>query len=177
MENKSSKMLMPALTYAGIIVGIMIVHSIVIDIMGLNLSRYNRIAGTVLPLIGIGYAIFAFRKEYNNNLISYSRAFGFGVLVTVITAILISAFNVIYVTYINPDLIEAGRQMAEERMLERGFSPEMIERGMKNQERFSTPGYMFLFSTLITMVLGTIFSLIAAAVLKKESDNPFEGVE
>ncbi len=173
MEKKSPSMFIPALTYAGIIVGVIIVHTIIIDILELNFSTYNRIAGFVIPLIGIGYAIYGFRKEYNQNIISYRKAFGFGVFVSFIVALLVSVFSAIYTHYINPELLEIGQQMTEERMLERGLSPEMVERGVEQQKKFQTPGWIIIWGTIFTTLIGTVFSLIAAAVLKREPENPF----
>jgi hypothetical protein len=177
MEKKSSSMFIPAITYAGIIVGVIIVHTIIIDILELNFSSYNRIAGFIIPLIGIGYAIYGFRKEYNQNIITYQRALGFGVFVSLLVALLVSVFSAIYTFYINPELLEIGKQMAEERMIERGLSPETIERGMEQQQRFQTPVFIILWGTIFTTLIGTVFSLIAAAILKKEPEEPLAGVE
>ena len=168
---------MPALTYSGIIVGIMIVHTIVIDIMGLSFSTYNQIAGIVIPLVGIAYAIYGYRKEYRDDVINYQKALGFGVLVSFFIALVISVFSAIYTYFINPDLLEIGQQMAEEKMIQRGMSPEVIERAMESRERFNKPVWTILFGTLSLTLFGTIFSLIAAAFLKKEPKDPFAGVE
>lgn len=170
-------MFLPALTYAGIIVGIIIVHTIIIDILELNFSTYNQVAGFVIPLAGIAYAIYGFRKEYNNNIISYQKALGFGVLVAVIVGLVTSVFSFLYTHYINPELLEIGKQMAEERLIKRGMSDEMIEQAMKTQERFQTPVWAITMGTLFTTLIGTIFSLIAAAFLKKEPEHPFDAGE
>lgn len=177
MENKRSSLLTPALIYSGIIIGVIIVHSIVIDILELNFSTYNQVAGFVLPLIGIALAIYGFRKEYNNNAISYQRALGFGVLVAFMVGLVLAVFSFIYTHYINPDLLEMGMQMAEEKMIQRGMSEEAIERAMQMQERFRTPALMIIAGTLYTTVIGAIFSLIAAAIIKKEPEHPFTDTE
>ncbi len=170
-------MFSPALIYAGIIAGIMIIHTIIIDILELNFSTYNNIAGVVLPLIGIALAIYGYRKEYNNNSISYQKALGFGVLVSFIVALVMSVFSFIYTHYINPELLEIGRQVAEEKLMKRGMSDQMIEQAMEQQKRFQTPLIMIISGTLMLTLFGTIFSLIAAAFLKKEPKDPFTETE
>jgi len=177
MEQKSASMLTPAVIYAGIIVGIIIVHTIIIDILELNFSTYNRIAGFVIPLAGIAYAIYGFRKEYNQNVINYQRALGFGVFVSFLVALLTSAFSALYSYYINPELLEIGRQMAEERMIESGRSAEFIEKAMEQQAKFQTPVFIIIWGTVFTTLIGTVFSLIAASVLKREQKEPFTDPE
>lgn len=177
MKKKSNSMFLPALTYAGIIIGVLIIHTIVMDILELYFSTYNNIAGVALPLIGVGLAIYGYRKEYKNNYISYQKALGFGVLVSFIIALIMSVFSFIYTKYFNPELIEIGRRMAEERLIARGMSDDMIEQAMEQQKRFQTPFIMILSGTLMLTLFGTIFSLIAAAVLKNEPKDPFTETE
>ncbi len=170
-------MFLPALTYTGIIVGVLILHTIIMDILELYFSSYNNVAGIALPLIGVALAIYGYRKEYKNNYISYQKALGFGVLVSFFIGLIMSVFSFIYTTYFNPDLLEIGRRMAEERLIERGLSDEMIERAMEQQKRFQTPVFMILSGTIMITLFGTIFSLIAAAFLKKEPKDPFTETE
>ena len=67
--------------------------------------------------------------------------------------------------------------MAEERLIARGMSDDMIEQAMEQQKRFQTPFIMILSGTLMLTLFGTIFSLIAAAVLKNEPKDPFTETE
>lgn len=177
MEKKSSSMFIPALTFAGIIFGVIVVHSVVIDILELNFSTYNQVAGIVIPLAGITYAIYGYRKEYQNNSISYQKALGYGVLVALLVGFLSAVFSYLYTHFINPELLEMGKQMTEERLIERGMSDEMIEQAMKTQARFQTPVLMIIMGTVITTLIGTVYSLIAAAFLKKEPEHPFTEAE
>lgn len=170
-------MLTPALIYAGIIVGVVIIHSIIVDILELNFSTYNSIAGSVLPLAGVVIAIYAFRKEYNNDIITYGKALKFGILVSLLIGLAASLFSFLYTHYINPELLEIGQQMAEEKLIKRGMSDEMIELALEQQKKFQKPVILIVFGTLITTFFGFIVSLIAASFLKKEPQDPFAGVE
>ena len=170
-------MVIPALIYAGIILGIIIIHSIIVDILEANFSTYNRVAGIVIPFAGVVYAIYGFRKEYNNDIISYNKALKFGVFVSLIIGLVSSVFSFLYTHYINPELLEIGKQMAEERLIERGMSDEMIEMALKQQEKFQKPVFLIIIGTIVTTLIGTIISLIAASILKKEPKDPFADVE
>ena len=177
MKNWINKVLTPVLTYAGILAGILILHNVLMDVFGLTFSGYNQIAGTVLPLIGIVIAIYAYRKEHSPRQLSYGKAVGIGILVAFACGVLISAYSVINMTYINTDFKEMTLQMLEEKMIERGASDDLIEMMVARQEKALEPVRMFIFSTVAISLLGLITSLIAAVFIKKEEVNPFNDIE
>ncbi len=177
MNTFIRKTLTPALIYSGIFLGILILLSIVLDITGNFYSGISRYGGIIITFAGMIYAMYSFRKEYNEDLISYQKALGFGVLVAFLVGLFSSAFSYLYVYHINTDLIELGRRVAEDTLLERGMSPEMVETQMARQARFQNPGFIIGFGTLFTTLLGTIIALIAAAAIKKEPKDPFQGVQ
>lgn len=177
MNTKTSTMFKAALTHAAIISGIIIVHSIIVDVLGWYYDTYNMIAGNIIPIAGIVYAIYAYRKENCNDTIPYSKALGYGVLVSLFFGLILTTFSYVHTHYISPELYEMGVIMAEEKMLEKGVDASQIEMAMEVQEKFKTPFFSILFGTISVVFIGLIISLIAAAFLKKEPSNPFEGVE
>ena len=177
MEKQNQSQFLPALIYTGIIAGIYILYTIIIDILSANFSKFNMFGSWILLLGGLAYAMYAFRKEYNNNSISYGKAFGFGMLVAVMLAVVLVIFSYIYMTWINPDIIQMGRDYAEQKMLQKGVSEDLIERQMEMTEKFSKPPYVFIFGLLQYLLFFTVFNLIAAAFIRKEPANPFENEE
>ncbi|MCK4921105.1 MAG: DUF4199 domain-containing protein [Bacteroidales bacterium] len=177
MKNPLSPFLQSALTHTAIIVGAVILHSIVADIAGIYFSVYNSIAGVVLPFIGISYVIYAYRTESCDNVITYSKALGYGSMVALFYGVLMSLFQYIHLHEISPDLLEMAQVVTEEKLIKRGLSDAQIETAIEQGERFKSFGWSMLFGTLAGFLFGFIFSLIAAAFLKKEPKNPFEGVE
>jgi hypothetical protein len=59
-----------------------------------------------------------------------------------------------------------------EKMLEMGMPEEQIEAALNQSAKFQTPGWMFTWVLLWTLFIGTIISLVMAAILKKP--NPEE---
>ena len=177
MENSTKNLFKAALTHTAIISGVIIVHSIIVDVFGIYYDTYNMIAANVLPIAGIVYAIYAYRKETLNNQITYSQALGYGVLTATMIGIVVSAFSYVHTHIISPELYEMGLIMAEEKMLESGVDESQIEMLVEMQQKFKTPFFVVLFGTLSMTVLGLIVSLIAGAFLKKEAGDPFEGIE
>ncbi len=177
MNSSTSTMFKEALTHAAIISGVIIVHSIIVDVLGWYYATYNMIAGNIIPIVGISYAIYAYRKENCNDTITYSKALGYGVLVSLFLGLVLTVFAYVHTHYISPELYEMGLIMAEERMLDKGVDESQIEMAMEMSQKFKTPFFSILFGTIMMVIVGLIISLIAAAFLKKEPANPFEGVE
>ncbi|MCF8381147.1 MAG: DUF4199 domain-containing protein [Bacteroidales bacterium] len=177
MKNLFSAKMQSVLMHAAIIAGVMMLHNIVTDITGLYLSTYNRIAGMLIPLLGFIYVIYAYRKESCDNVISYSKALGYGTLVAILFAIVMPAFSYLHTHYISPDLLEQVQAFTEEKMMGRGLSDYQIEQALERGEKFKTFGWSMIFGVPMMFIFGFIYSLIAAAIVKKESNNPFEGVE
>jgi Protein of unknown function (DUF4199) len=177
MKNWLNNVLKPIATYGGILAGIVILHSVVMDVLGFTFSKYNQIAGFVLPIIGFVIAIYAYRKEYSNNQISYGKAVGVGVLVAFIFGILISGYSVINMNYINPDYKDLAMQMAEENLLESGYNEDFIEMAVARQEKNMEPVRMMIVGPLFMSFMSLIVSLIAASFIKKEAANPFSEVD
>ncbi len=163
----------PSIIYAGIIGGVYILNAVIIDAFNINFSTYDNISRTVILVVGIVYAIYAYRKEYNENIISYPRALGFGVLTSLILGLIIGIYMNIFVQYINPDYIALLQQYTEEKMIARGVPAGMIEQISERTARMSKPGIMLARNIISTGLTGLVISLIASIFIKKEPKEPF----
>lgn len=170
-------MVKPGFIYTGIVFGVLILHMIIADIGGFFTAKINSFLGIVIYFLVMLYAVYAYRKEYCDNQISFGHAFGFTVYLSLLVGILISAFNYLYLNFISPDLGELVRIMSEEAMIERGVPEDSIEQAMEMRAKFQTLPWMVLFGTLTYLLMGLIMGVIGGAILKKEPKNPFEGVE
>ena len=96
MKSKSyTTFIEPALIYGGILGIVYIVISVIIHILNANFSVANQIVNIVLPVAGLTYCLYMYRKEYLGNYMSYGRAFGMGVTIMIIAGILAAAYNYI----------------------------------------------------------------------------------
>lgn len=177
MKHSFKFMLKPALIYTGIIIGLVILQTVVADVAGFSLAKANRWLGIVILIGAIVYSIYGYRKEYLDDQITYSQAVGFGVLVAFMVGLLSSTISYLYTHYVSPELMEQGRIMAEEMMIQRGATDAQIEQGLANQEKFDNFPFILATGTIVTTLIGLVVSAIAASFLKKEPKNPFEGVE
>lgn len=107
----------------------------------------------------------AFAKA-NNGAVSFGAVFSSNFKATAIVALCIALWSLASI-YIFPELKERSLEAAHRKMESMGrFSEEQIEQGMDATRRFflisRVMGNMFLY-----LVMGLIFSLIAAAVVPK----------
>src|SRR5262245_47599636 len=49
------------------------------------------------------FGVRSYRNNYNGGVISFGRAFGLGILITLVPALFFGIFNAVYVLYIYPD--------------------------------------------------------------------------
>jgi hypothetical protein len=172
MEKKPS-MIQHTMTWGAIIGIIMIVYSLVLYLAH---QTYNQVLGYlsyVLLIAGILVGSIAYRDKILGGFISYKDAFLTGLLITVFAGILSSFFSFILIRYIDPGVIEQAIAMTEEKMMNRGLSEDQIEMAMEKSKEFIGSPVMVLIGLLSFAFIGTIISLITAAIVKKER-SPFD---
>lgn len=169
MEPKSNPMYKSAMT-SGLIVGIaLVVFNLLIYIMGVvkppfwvSLIQYVIIIG------GIIYGTKKFRDEDLGGEISYSKALGFGVLICVFASIILGIYMILLMTVIDPEFINKMMSVIEEEYVKMGMSEEQIDAAMKIVGKMQSPIFMAISTVFTFAIMGTIFSLVTAAFLKKE---------
>lgn len=169
MEPKSNPMYKSAMT-SGLILGIaLVVFSIIIYITGVVKPPFwVSIVQYLIIIGGIVYGTKKFRDEDLGGEITYSKALGFGVLICVFAAIISGIYTVLLVTVIDPEFMNKLMAIMEEEYIKMGMSEEQIDATMKVFTKMQSPLFMAI-STVIGMAfMGTIFSLVTSAFLKKE---------
>ncbi len=171
METKNH-----ALKY-GLIGGLLLVAiSLLMDLLGFSdpANRGTNWLVTVISIAVFVWALFtAIRSERadRGGAINFGGAFKVAFTTTLIIAVISAIYMFVYVSFINPDIMEQAREMAMENLASQGFSDEMIEEQMAMMENMMSPAMMTLWGFLGNLIMGIIISLIGAAVLKKESNE------
>jgi len=169
MEPKSNPMYKSAMT-TGLILGIaLIVFSLIIYVMDIikppfwvSIIQYLIIIG------GIIYGTIKFRDEDLGGEITYSKALGFGVLICVFAAVISGIYTIILMKVIDPEYISKLMNVMEEELVSKGMPEEQIEASMKIMSKMQSPFFMAISTVLGFAFMGTIFSLVTSAFLKKE---------
>jgi len=169
MEPKSNPMYKSAMT-SGLILGIaLVVFSLIIYIMGIVKPPFW--VGIIQYLIiigGIVYGTKKFRDEDLGGEISYSKALGFGILICVFAAVVSGIYTVLLMTVIDPDFINKMMSAIEEEYVKMGMSEDQIEASMKIVSKMQSPVIMAITQVIGFAFMGTIFSLVTSAFLKKD---------
>jgi hypothetical protein len=171
-SNSKPTMFQTTLTW-GLITGFAaIVYSLILYFAGIIGNQIAGYAGALITIAGIYLGTKAFRDQGQDGFITYGRALGTGVLISLFATILSVIFMIILYTVIDPEL--PSRLMAEtqDRMIEKGLPEDQIAQGMEMTKRLFIP--MAIIGGLIMGVLmGFIISLVTSAILKKEQGDSF----
>lgn len=145
-----------------------IIVGLILHVTNLSFQPWAQWVMYIPFIIGLVLNAQAFAKA-NDQFVTYGQVWSSCFKATAIITLIVVAWSVIF-TYIFPDMIEKGMEMARQKMEERGgMSEEQMEQTLEMTKKFFYPfmiggivfGYIFF---------GAIVSLIAAAIPKKKGD-------
>jgi len=137
-------------------------------------STTNRIVNVLNYAIMIGIIVFAVKalKEGNGDIATFGSAFKTGFLTMLIVAAISVVWVLVYFGMIDPTLTDTIKDAAIERMVDQqGMAEEQAEQALGMMSWMFTPTGMAVMAGVGTVFMGAIFSLIVAAIMKK---NPPE---
>jgi len=158
------------MTY-GLVTGLVLIVYTLLLYSTNNLIDQNFFLGIINYLILIGGIVIgtrSYRDQFLEGYISYSKALGYGVVISVFTGIIVGIFTYLLYAVIDPGLLEQSMKIFEEEMLNQGMSPDQVETFTEMQRKIRSPFMMLISSVLSYALLGFIFSLITSAFLKKD---------
>jgi hypothetical protein len=172
MENKPS-MIQHTMTWGAITGIILIVYSLVLYLAHQNANQALGFLSYILLIAGIIIGSIAYRDKIMGGFISYKDAFLTGLLITIFAGILSSFFSFILIRFIDPGVVEQYIAQAEEKMMNKGLTEDQIEMAMEKTKEFMGSPVMVLIGLLTFAFIGSVISLVTAAIIKKEK-SPFD---
>ena len=158
----------------GLILGLIsIVLFIVFDFAGVSTSSWARYIGIVPTAILIFMAHKAFKDE-GDGYMRFGQGMGVGFWLSALSSAVSSVFAMLYVMFINPNMMDAAKQEQIQKMEEQGMTDAQIDQAMGFAEVFMSPVAMLIFGLIGGILIGVIISLIVSAFTK--NDNPQEFV-
>ena len=168
MENQaSSKSII--LNY-GLYLGIIsILISVVVYALGDHLKPHWSVSilNVVIMISLIIMGIKKFKSE-NSGLISWGQAVKIGVGLTVISTLIVIAYNLIFMTFIEPDFMQQVVAVQEQAWVDQGMTSEQIESTKEMMQKFQSPVISSAFGLVVAAFISFIISAIAGAVMKAE---------
>ncbi len=172
MENQKSA-LMPSLS-AGLILGIiLIVYSLLLYVADLNENVWLASISYVITAVVLYFAITNFRDKQQNGFLTYGKGVSVGTLIGLFASVLLAIFTYIYVSYIDPSLLEQAMITAEESVLEQNpnIGDDELDTALGIVEMFNTPVMMAVMSIFWYTLVSLVFSLIISIFAKQEDTN------
>ncbi|MEZ5017694.1 MAG: DUF4199 domain-containing protein [Flavipsychrobacter sp.] len=155
----------------GLITGLaMMVIGLILYVLDLSFESWTQYVVYLPFLLGLILNANAFSKA-NNGYVTFGQTFSSCFKAVAIITIIGVAWALLSF-YIFPEMVDKAIEAARERMIQQGNTDEEIEMGMK----FMTGKYLKIVMIgsvmLMYMIVGAIFSLIAAATAKKNGPMP-----
>jgi hypothetical protein len=167
----------PEIKY-GLIIGIGVSLFVLIEyLLGfhtkyLNIGRYTGYASTIIPIVGLYYAIRAKRLENPDKTITFKSAFITGLIASAIASVLISGFFFLYNTQINPGWINKALEADKKQLIKEGVKEKELESSMKLRTELYSPQTQLTSVLFGTLINGAILTLIIAAIAARKAKTP-----
>lgn len=128
-----------------------------------NLINWGVIAAAIV------LAVKQHRDTELGGHITFGRSFFVGFIVTLLAAVVSMVWGYVFFSFVEPSLIESMLEMSRDQMMEQqGLSGSEVDNAMGMISWMFTPIMLSLMGGLALLVVGIIFSLIIAAIMKRE---------
>lgn len=166
MEEQASSA-RTALKY-GILTSVaIIIYTTITNVSGQSQNKWLAMLSYGIMIVGIVLALKEYR-ENNKGYMSYGEGLGLGTLVSAILGFLASMFSMFYIKFIDTTISAQILEKARADMEAQGLDDAQIDNFMALSQKFSSPGIMFAAGVFGYLLTGFIFSLIIAAVLRRD---------
>ncbi|KPK87226.1 MAG: hypothetical protein AMS27_03175 [Bacteroides sp. SM23_62_1] len=168
MEQKNTSILVNALIWGTIIGLISVVYSVVLYMFDQTFNQALGYLGIIILLAGLILGIRNYRDNVLDGILPFGKAFGFSMLIVVISALIGSIYGYLLYTVIDPDLMEKMLDLQTDRMLEQGLTEDQVEQALQFSRRLMNPIFLMISGFVVNILMGVVISLIIAAIFKKE---------
>jgi len=173
MEENNTSAFMPSLV-SGLMLGVLLViYSLVLYLFDLNENVWLASVSYLITGAFLFYAISSFRDNKQNGFLSFGKGVGLGTLIGFFASLILAIFTYVYITYIDPGVIEQAMIKAEESILESqpNISDADLDQAMGMVEIFTSPGIMAVMGIVWYTMVSVVLSLLISIFAKREDIN------
>ena len=168
MDKKNTSVIVNALVW-GIIIGLVsIVYSVILYMLNQTFNRALGYLGLIILIAGLAIAMKNYRDNILEGILPFGKAFGFGILIVLFSALIGTIYAYLLYEVIDPGLLERMREFQADKMLERGLTEDQVEQALELSKRFMKPVLLFITGLVGNLLVGVVISLIMAAIFRKE---------
>lgn len=166
MEKKVSH-----ITAGLVIAGLLIVYSMVLTFMDLSGNQALGLMSLLILLAGLIYFVMQYGKSVDHAA-TFGQLFSFGFKATAVATVIVIVFQVLFFL-IFPEYRDKMEEISREQMYKQGLGEAQVEQALGFTRRFFWP--FLIAGTLVSnLFVGSIGSLIGAALTKKKPQSPFQ---
>ena len=149
-------------------------YSLALALSGNTSNRSLSYVTFLIMFAGMLIGVIQYRKA-NGGYGSFGQLYKVAILITLIVAVISTIYLIVFMQ-VNPGFMDKIREQAQADMVNKGYSAEQIEMGMKMMNTFLSPGAMIIYGLLGNLFFGALLGLLAAGISVKpkpfnEEDN------
>jgi hypothetical protein len=149
---------------------ILIFLTLVFYLSGIDKDNYSGFISIGAMFLICLWAVSEVRKKSNGS-ISFRDGFKTGVTTLGISGLLSLKYYYIHITLIDKNFLTDLVQKKVDEMQRKGMDEASIDQAMKYMEFMNSPGITVLLGSVNIIISGLFFSMIVAAIMKKEPKN------
>jgi hypothetical protein len=144
-----------------------------VDRIGFDKGAVIGYTTILLSFLLVFFGIRSYRENAGNGSITFGRAFGVGILITLVSCLCyVVTWEIIYFKLM-PDFADKFTNYAVEKVRASGASPQVIDAKLQEMKSFAAMYNNPLINAAITFTepfpIGLIVTLISAAILRKKA--------
>ena len=152
--------------------------ALVLWVLGIDESQ-SVIPSLLNNLLIIGFIVYAisyYRDNLNNGFISYSESLKLGTTIAFFSSVIMAFYSFIYITYLNPDLLNAVLKEMEQTVLQGDpdISEEKLDLALEMTARFTQPHWLVIMGVLSGTFMGFFYSAIVSFFVKNPDSQKIE---
>lgn len=173
MENTKGVFLKNSMTFGAITGMAFIIVSLVFYVLDVQSQNIAQFINYAVIIGGIYIGTKNFRDKFNNGGLTYGRALGSGVLISVFSSVILAFYTFLFFKVIDPGALDKIYEVMEQEMMKQNLPDSQMEMSLDIAKKFTTPVTIAVGVVLSFTFWGFVFSLITSIFLKKKT-NPFD---
>lgn len=123
----------------------------------------------------IGMIVFAFKKfkEINGGFMSWGQSVKIGVGLTVVSAIIVIAYQQLFQNFIEPEYMQQMMMMQEQAWIDAGMTSEGIDGAKEMMQKFQGPLISSAIGIVVAAFIGFVVSAITGAIMKQSAEEQY----
>ena len=156
----------------GIIMGLIsVAFFLVLVISGINTTQgWGRWSPLILNAVVLFLAQQYF-KENGDGWMTYGQGIGVSFYTGLVSSLMMAVFLFVFMQFIDTDFRTEMQEMQRAAMEEQGLSDEQVEQAMKMAAKFTTPGLLFVFGTIVGTLSLVFLGLLITIFTQAKNPN------